>query len=180
MTIPKMLANMRHNYNPDPKHAIYRRDGQGAGGQDKEPMPSEPTAAETVHMPEDKPQQEIRLALAGVHEAVEHMTALGSIVGRAVENIQRIYSAPIYETASLSNTLPAYIIHNHQRNHCAVFVGATQTISLLIPSLGTVASFNLAVGWNQLDFPPGTEITGTTSTVFSMLVLYSMDRVANA
>lgn len=173
--LPAMFLNMRQAFAAP---ASTPQDAARAAS-DAGPEPTEPE--HTAHMPENKEGQEVRLALAPIHDAIEQLTAVGALIGRSLENVKRIYDAPIYEPATLSVTNHPYVIADHQRNHVAVFVAATQTLSLMIPGVGSGIAYTLAAGWNQLDFPPLSEISvATGGASFNGLFLYSMDRIANA
>lgn len=171
--LPAMVANMRRAYAPDKSLAVHQP-------ADPPTDPPEPTAPDQpVHAAEGKAEQEIRLALAPLRDAMDHMTGVATVMAKVMENVKHIYDAPIYDNALIAASNHPYIIRGLNRNHVAVFVTAAQTISLMIPTLGAGIPYTLAAGWNQLDFPPETQIT-TAGVGFNALFLYSMDRVANA
>ncbi len=170
------LANMRNAFN----HALETVLHEPAIDTHAAPAP-DPTEPEGIHhLHPSETTAEIQLALAPINKAVTELTAVGTIIERAMRDIARIYQAPIYEPANISSTNHPYTILERHRNHVAVFVGAAQTILVLLPGVGANISFNLLQGWNQIDFPPGTEVSTASATPFNALFLYSMDRVANA
>lgn len=180
MTLAKigdMVANTRRHFTPPEPEPIQE---QERANSDKGPAATDPTElpGHAPHLPENKEQYDVRLALAPVYTAIEKLTEMGAVMDKALQNIKRIYDAPIYEPATFSATNHPYVVVDHQRNHVAVFVATAQTVTLNISGVGAGISYNLASGWNQLDFPPRTEITAGAS--FTALFLYSMDRIATA
>lgn len=173
--LPTLLKNMRDAYIPAEKTRLEADQEY----TDEGPLATDPTEApgNTPHVAEDKQQQEVRLALAPLYDAIEHMTAVGAVIGQAMENIRAIYNAPLYEEATITSTAP-YVIKDHRRNHIAILLFLPQTITVFIPTMG-YGTLNLNAGWNQVDYPPLTEIT-TTGAAFNALVYYSQDRIANA
>lgn len=172
--LPTLLKNMRDAYVPAEKTRLDADQEY----TEKGPLATDPTEApgNTPHVVEDKQQQEVRLALAPLYDAIEHMTAVGAVIGQAMENIRAIYNAPLYAPTQVNGT--PYIVKDNKRNHVAILVYAAQTITVNVPGMG-YGTYNLSIGWNQVDFPPLTEIT-TTGAAFNALVYYSQDRIANA
>ncbi len=169
----KVAANARAAFNATLARVWHEPVSEDA------PAPTDPTDEMPVHEQDSPLMLAVKAATDPLYAAMEKMSLVAEIIGRATQEMNRVYASPIYETMTLSSSNYPYVVKTHHRNHFAVFLAASQTIAVLIPGVGSV-TFNLAQGWNQLDFPPGAEMTGTTAAAFSGLVCYSMDRVANA
>lgn len=143
------------------------------------PAPTDPTDEMPVHEQDSPLMLAVKAATDPLYAAMEKMTLVADIIGRATQEMNRVYASPIYETMTLSSTNYAYIVKLHHRNHFAVFLASSQPVNVLMPGVGMV-TVTLGQGWNQLDYPAGTELTGTAATAFSGMCCYSMDRVANA
>ena len=171
------LANMRQAFNHTLERVLHEPGIDTHASPS--PAPTEPTEG-VDHLHPSLVTAEIQLALAPHSKADTEMTALGTIIERVARDVSRIYQSPIFEPAVISNTNHPYRVEERHRNHGAVFVASAQTINVLMPGVGAGIAINLALGWTQIDYPPGTEITGSTATAFNALFQYSMDRVANA
>lgn len=179
-----MLANMRQAHHPVDQLSVHQPvDGHRTDvphADQPQPLAVQDGDEAIKTHPESVAAQEIRLALSPIEQHMQHFKAAAEMLAHVMEQVAAAYKAPIWQAYTLSTTNHSYVVRDEKRGHLAAFVASAQSIQLLIPGVGAGISYNLVAGWNQLDFPPLTEITTTAANPFNVLFVYSIDRTANA
>lgn len=130
-----------------------------------EPTPPDEPYAGAVPVP-DLPHgnpsdltHDMREALVPLHHFLADFKAIGVIVAQGLAKLDRLHDEPYQERLQIGATV--FHIKLHGRHYNQLMVGATATMTVFVPGLGTFPR-TLNADWNELDYPEGTELSAAT------------------